>query len=1439
MSTLDPKKCAGGEPSPSPLLQRLRDEFANAWKNSPASGRKSLLEAYLDRGPPAERATLQRMFEDVERSFQEKRYSTDVAGNALTMEFAGAGNVAERGSERPILDGTVVFTDPNATLDPAPMAVGGATIDPAPEADPNATIDPAPADQNAATIDPDDAQDGAPAQRPRGRTAFRPGRGGARSASTDPTAQASGQTIDYGQGEDTAGAHDTDFTLLEPGGETPQEEVIIAGHTILGELGRGGMGVVYKARQLQLNRVVALKMVLAGAHAGAEQLARFQTEAEAVARLKHPNIVQIYEVGEHDDLPFFSLEYVDGGSLAQRIAGKPQPPHDAARMVERLADAMDSAHRQNIIHRDLKPANILLTHDGDPKITDFGLAKRLEGDSKQTRSGTLMGTPSYMAPEQAHGDTKNIGPLSDLYALGTILYEMLTGRPPFQGTTILETLDLVQKQEPVPPRRLQPTVPRDLETICLKCLQKEPQKRYATASALAADLLRFLGGEAILARRVGRVERLWRWCKRNPKVAALSASVAALVVTVGVFLVSSYFRAAREQEVIDKERQLAEVRLEQATTAIRAGDQRQAQVLLESTNPLLESTEQLRDIRDRLADRRSQVEVYSEFKKLVDDARFASRFGSRRRKLQAQQQCRQLVALHEQIKERTGKGAAGLPPLNPEQEQLFKEDVFEAYLIAALLEAELFQDARGRIQPEAAPRAMNWLNQADAILPGTRVVHANRAPCWGALGDAMADERDVKRAKEIVPTLAVDHFYHGFAHHLRANAARSEGKVKDAEASFRKEIDEYAAVLQIRQDSFWAYFNWAATQFDLGNLRDAQIGFTACIRIRPDFPWPFNNRGTIHHRLGENDQAVQDYDKAVALDAEYVEAYTNRGLAQLRLGKTALAEADLEKAIQLSPDYAPAYEYLAEVHYSRKDYAATINDYTRLLPLTAAKSPVYLKRATVNHQLGYHAAAVADCTQVLAENAPHAFALYMGIPLSAPDSWALRSAIGAAFNASGELARTPQTKQALYDRAGYQLNRKKYAEAAEDYTSLLALSADKDKVAVYLKLASVRRDMGRPDQAIEDCTRALKLDAKNPQALYARAHYYFDRKDYARARDDFSALLAMFPKSAPTRIERGILNWVFLRDFDASLVDWHELKKLQPKNPQPHYNAGVIYLGRRQYAEAVGALQMALNLKPDHSDAAAAMAQAWGWQGDWERALGIIGPFTEKFSTERPETLAIRGGILRALGRLDEAATDFRRLIELKPDWPETYVSLALVYEQQNKANLADECYEKLVAANPASARAYLRRAEFHRAHGRFDAALADCGRAREKDAKSVLPGLVEATVLAARGADEDAITKAEGLLTHAPKDDGQVLYTAACVWSLASAAATMRPGRPGAGPDLAKKYADRAIEFLEQCLDKGFHDLLYPEHNRMTDDPALQSIRRQPRVRALFGVRG
>src|SRR5262245_6464089 len=333
----------------------------------------------------------------------------------------------------------------------------------------------------------------------------------------------------------------------------------VPGYEVEAVLGRGGMGVVYRARHLALKRTVALKMLAAG-HTHAAARARFRAEAEAVARLQHPNIVQIHEVGEAAGRPFFALEYVAGGSLAERLAGQPLPARDAARLVAALAEAMHLAHSRNLVHRDLKPGNVLLAGEADtpvgqcqPKVTDFGLVRQLDADSGQTVDGVVMGTPSYMAPEQAEGRARSAGPAADVWALGAILYECLTGRPPFLGPTPLATLEQARSREPAAPSSLNRQVPRDLETICLKCLRKEPERRYSSARELADDLGRFLRGEPVAARPVGRPERVAKWVRRNPTVAGLSA-VAGLAVVAGA-VVSLLFGVQARRKADELEQQ--------------------------------------------------------------------------------------------------------------------------------------------------------------------------------------------------------------------------------------------------------------------------------------------------------------------------------------------------------------------------------------------------------------------------------------------------------------------------------------------------------------------------------------------------------------------------------------------------------------------------------------------------------------------------------------------------------------------------------------------------------------------------------------------------------------------------------------------------------------------------------------------------------------------
>jgi predicted Ser/Thr protein kinase len=307
----------------------------------------------------------------------------------------------------------------------------------------------------------------------------------------------------------------------------------LAHYDVLDELGRGGAGVVYRARQRMLQRLVALKM-MARTIPDPDDCRRFRAEAEIIARLRHPHIVQIFEVGEYRGQPFLALELVEGGSLREQLArGRPNLPQ-AVRLVEKLARAVAHAHASGIVHRDLKPGNILLTPDGEPRITDFGVAKLLDAQQEKTQTGAVIGTPEYMAPEQAEGEVRRVGPLTDIYALGVILYELLTGRRPIEGGTAAALLARIGRVEPAPLRRWLPGAPADLEAVCQKCLEKEPQRRYASADDLADDLRHFLQGKPVSVRPVGPLRRFGRWCRRQPWPAALLGLAALFVLSLAI-----------------------------------------------------------------------------------------------------------------------------------------------------------------------------------------------------------------------------------------------------------------------------------------------------------------------------------------------------------------------------------------------------------------------------------------------------------------------------------------------------------------------------------------------------------------------------------------------------------------------------------------------------------------------------------------------------------------------------------------------------------------------------------------------------------------------------------------------------------------------------------------------------------------------------------------
>jgi tetratricopeptide (TPR) repeat protein/predicted Ser/Thr protein kinase len=640
--------------------------------------------------------------------------------------------------------------------------------------------------------------------------------------------------------------------MLQPSASLPQ----VPGYNVEAELGHGGMGVVYRAWHVRLRRSVALKMLLAGAQAQPAERERFLREAEAVAGLRHANIVQVYEAGDVDGQSYFTMELVEGGNLAQQIQGVPQPVRKAAALVATLAGAVHAAHQSGIVHRDLKPANILLTADGTPKVTDFGLARRLQGGGALTLSGIPMGTPSYMAPEQAQGQMDSAGPAVDVYALGAILYELLTGRPPFRAATAAETLQQVISQEPASPSRLNDKVPRDLEIICLKCLHKEPQRRYSTAAALADDLDRFLQGEAIAARPERAVERWVRQTRRRP---ALS-SACAVVGLLGVALVGGTLWVRAEKAATERRRQAEQAALDHAADE----DLRDMVRHLETS-----SWPQARAAQERATGRlaeRGSAELHGRLMQGIRDLELATSLESLRLARATRLGTRVALTLSEKEYEGAFR-TAGFGQVS-EDATVVAERIGRSNICKALLAA---LDDWSSCTSD--PRRQNWLLQV-----ARRVVQLRAQPDPTGWQERARDP-EVLRDKEAFGKLVEATPVNSVSIPLQLALAER------LKASGADPIPFLVRIQEAHPGDFWTNLNLAEALMEKNELPGAIRFYQAAIAARPDAAVVYDNLGLALALLGHMEEADRQFRKASEIDPSLADAHRSLGIALSTLGR--------------------------------------------------------------------------------------------------------------------------------------------------------------------------------------------------------------------------------------------------------------------------------------------------------------------------------------------------------------------------------------------------------------------------------------------------------------------------------------------------------------------------------------------------------------------------
>jgi len=1193
----------------------------------------------------------------------------------------------------------------------------------------------------------------------------------------------------------------------------------IPGYDILDELGRGGMGVVYKARQQGLNRLVALKMVLHGGHAGKQQLARFRLEAEAIAQLDHPYIVQIYDVGEHDGCPYFALEYVEGQNLASRINGTPQAPAEAARIVQQIAEAMAAAHQAGIIHRDLKPANILLTAAGLPKVTDFGLAKRFEdvSDDGNTRSGAVIGTPSYMAPEQAAGRTKHAGPAADIYATGAILYDLLTGRPPFQGQTLMDTLQQVQTVEPVSPIRLQTKVPRDLDIICMKSLQKEPHKRYATAGDLADDLRRFLAGEPIRARPTPWWERTIKWTRRHPTAATLMAVSVLFVISVltfGGLWLNTAREAAEERE--KQQAKLAEIERDRA--------QEQARLRTIAENAKIEEALQ----------RKRAEENFRYARSAVDE--MLSRVGQEK-------------LAHE-----------------PRMEKIRKEllekalEFYDRFLLVKSNDPAVRWEA-GRAQQRVADIQV-MLGQHDVA---ERAYHKAQE-LFKKLVDEFPNKMEYRQDL-------------GAGYNNLGNLFRDIGRNMDAEQAYRKALDLREKLVEafpkeqsFRKELAGSYNNLGLVLQKLGQLRDAEPAFTRGQKILLQLTKELPNDPVSKQELARcrSNLGVLLASLHGAVEAEVNLTESARLLEQL--ARQSPRVADYRQELALSQNH------LGDIWRDRDPARAEVA-YRKALKLRQQLVDDFPTTPAYRQDLAASYSSLAVLLQATGkqDEADKAYAAALGLRKKIADDFPavpdFRRNLATGITNHGILLHTHnRLKEA---EAAYQEAQDLFAKLASKFPDVP--DYQQELVGIYLNRATLLANLGQPAAAEKVCREALEMQtqlaSRFAQVSYQQelARLHLNLGSLVRMNNDLPAAEKAF-RDAVAAFTKLAEQYPGVPDHRHQLaVCWNNLGNVLrdlklPKEAEPVWREAMAVFAKLQtdfpqtpiYRQELGRSSNELGIFLATTGRFKEADRAWQDAIQLQEKLVAESPEKPDYRQELARSLSNYGILLSQTERADEAVKCYTRAValleELEPKIPVApSYSRDLITSHNNLSNLlaaldrpldaeksqlrALAVREKLVEAfpkiatfrielggaqhdiarrflerdKPAAARPLLKKAGEH-----LQASITL--NPQDAAAEELLYGirLRHAELLAGQGEHQQAASGLHDAVavikqskaSDRPMSRWEYQRLAAVLARCAAAVDTDSKLPPDARKAEKQKYADEAISWLQKAVDAGYRDV-------------------------------
>ena len=921
------------------------------------------------------------------------------------------------------------------------------------------------------------------------------------------------------------------------------------------ELGQGGMGTVYLAADPVLDRRVALKVMTLE---GIEATGRFMREVRASAKLKHPHIVQIYEVGTQGRFNYFTMEHIDGGSLDELIDAKKLSPKRIAEVICDIAAALHYAHRQGIIHRDIKPGNILIDKQGQTYLTDFGLAKELAGmDRSLTMSGTVIGTPDYMSPEQARGERDKVDARSDIFSLGATLYYSLTGASPFKDSDLYQVLNRVINKDPLLPTKTANNFHRDLETICMKCLEKEPARRYQTAGELADDLKRFLEGESIQARRAGLITKLIKKARRNkPAALVMLGATVVLLSLISYFMVSSILTGRK----IETYRQ-------NAYSSFKNKNYEEASVWYNKALTLLPDDTKMQELLKNCGQHKDKKESAKKVLKALEASGLTvdDKMRIANKALEIDPSCAEAyqeigyIYLAEKDYERAFETFSKAIEMNPA--------MVHSYYKRGYITADIRGDSSGAI-PD--------FKKVVELAPDSYLGYYSKGYMELETGDFKATIADMTRAIEIRPDYA-DAYYH-----------RGYGYLKEGE--YKQAIADYTKTIELRPDLAGAYEERGTAYRHEDNCEQAIIDYSKAMELKPGKADVYLGRGMVYNLKGNYDRAIADftkaielardraselkpelddayfyraraygnkknyepaiadYTKAIELKPDYAEAYAERGFTYRQKGDYDRAIADLNKVIELKPDYVNGYNWRGDVYTLKENHRQAIADYTKSIKLKPGQADIYRKRGTAYVGTANPFLALVD------------------------------------YNKAIELAH--DVSDNYYYRAYFYRTQGKRDEALADYNKAIELKPDEpvyyaERAGLYLKKNDSNKALADYSKAIELARdRAGELKPSDAELYLKRADIYLKKSDFKEAFSDFNAAIKLKPDDAEFYGFRGNAH-VKVGNYQLALDDFSKAIKLNPNDAATYNNRGLVYDRMNKYDPAVRDYTRALEIKPD------------------------------------------------------------------------------------------------------------------------------------------------------------------------------------------------------------------------------------------------------------------